>query len=100
MKNELINKIRNIQDKETINKINLYVDTLTNINKKTINDIYNERINSNFYSEEQKQKLQIVYEKCLEQQQPYKDKIKKMKENDLIFRLIIDEVKEKVKINS
>lgn len=102
MKNDLINKIKNIQDKETINKINLYVDTLL-IDDKTINDIYFERINSNFYTKKQKQQLEIVYKECLEQQKPYIDKIKKLKQNDTILKLIINDIKkdmEKEDINS
>lgn len=102
MKNDLINKIKNIQDKETINKINLYVDTLL-IDDKTINDIYFERINSNFYTKKQKQQLEVVYKKCLEQQKPYIEKIKKLKQNDTILKLIINDIKkdmEKENINS
>lgn len=96
MKNDLINKIKNIQDKEVLNKINLYADTLININKKTINDLYFERINSNLHTKEQKQQLEIVYKKCLEQQKPYVDKIKKLKQNDLILKLIINDIREDI----
>lgn len=96
MKNDLINKIKNIQDKEVLNKINLYIDTLTSINKKTINDLYFERINSNLYTKEQKQQLEIVYKECLEQQRPYIEKIKKLKQNDLILKLIINDIREDI----
>lgn len=95
MKNELINKIKNIEDTEILNKVNFYLSTLINQENKTITDIYTERINSNFYSEEQIKELQNIYKECLNEQQFYKDKLKKLQENDLIIRLITDELKEK-----